>query len=617
MVTYYEPGVVLFVQDETAGIFVYYIGERLALRAGQYVEVTGEAGPGLFSPIIASPKFKSLGDGPRIHPRPSSLAEINLPDRLSLEMAVPPDHITVQVAEYEGHERTRLVGSYIRVRGVVAGNFTGKGQITGFKVFANKLSDVTVIKEAPENPFAAPLLTVRGLRGREARKLIPGLVLTRGIVTLYWPGRALFLQDSEAALEVQARESIEGLEPGSSVEAAGYPGGPVSGAPVLEDALIRKLATEPVPKPVRVSTEDLLHGDYNSRLVEIDADLLEGGNSSSNLCTLILQGQNHHLTALLPLSSSTKWPAVAPGSRLHLTGVCVQEDALGGADPTIRLLLRSSGDIAVISAPPPLPRRGVAIAAAAAGVAMVGLLLTLWRMGQLRAGTEQMQQAQTLLQAEMHQNEEQLRRSMEERERIGRDLHDDIIQSIYAVGLNLEDCRRTVRQSPEKSEARLTSAIDTLNSTLRNVRGFLAGLEPKVLNGREFKTALKSLALTSGDGPTQFQLEVDPAAANRLSPAQATQMLHIAKEAMSNCLRHARASTLAVSLLPTGTGVRMEVIDNGDGFNPEAINANGHGLRNMTARAREIGADFQIVSAMGQGCRILVNLPRRNVNERG
>jgi len=94
-------------------------------------------------------------------------------------------------------------------------------------------------------------------------------------------------------------------------------------------------------------------------------------------------------------------------------------------------------------------------------------------------------------------------------------------------------------------------------------------------------------------------------------------MLHIAKEAMSNCLRHARASTLAVSLLPTGTGVRMEVIDNGDGFNPEAINANGHGLRNMTARAREIGADFQIVSAMGQGCRILVNLPRRNVNERG
>jgi signal transduction histidine kinase len=212
----------------------------------------------------------------------------------------------------------------------------------------------------------------------------------------------------------------------------------------------------------------------------------------------------------------------------------------------------------------------------------------------------------------MHQNEQQLRRSMEERERIGRDLHDDIIQSIYAVGLNLEDCRRVVRQSPQQSEARLTSAIETLNSAMGNVRGFLAGLEPKVLNGREFKTALKSLALTSGDGPTQFKLEVDPSAANRLSSAQATQLLHIAKEAMSNSLRHAQASTLIVSLLPAGTGVRLEVVDNGDGFNPEDLDAKGHGLRNMAARAREIGADLQIVSALSHGCRILVNLPGRN-----
>jgi len=200
---------------------------------------------------------------------------------------------------------------------------------------------------------------------------------------------------------------------------------------------------------------------------------------------------------------------------------------------------------------------------------------------------------------------------------MGRDLHDDIIQSIYAVGLNLEDCRRVVRKSPDQAETRLTSAIDTLNNSIRHVRGFLAGLEPKVFNGREFKTALKSLALTNGDDPTQFQLDVDSTAANRLTPAQATQLLHIAKEAMSNSLRHARPSTLLVSLLPTSTGLRLEVCDNGDGFNPEALDATGHGLRNMTARAREIGADLQIVSAVGQGCRILVNVPQRNGNEHG
>jgi signal transduction histidine kinase len=128
---------------------------------------------------------------------------------------------------------------------------------------------------------------------------------------------------------------------------------------------------------------------------------------------------------------------------------------------------------------------------------------------------------------------------------------------------------------------------------------------------------LKSLALTSGDDPTQFQLEVDPSAANRLNPTQATQLLHIAKEAMSNSLRHARASALVVSLLPTNTGLRLEVFDNGEGFNPQALDAKGHGLRNMTARAREIGADLQIISAAGQGCRILVNVPQRDANENG
>jgi signal transduction histidine kinase len=147
------------------------------------------------------------------------------------------------------------------------------------------------------------------------------------------------------------------------------------------------------------------------------------------------------------------------------------------------------------------------------------------------------------------------------------------------------------------------------------VRGFIAGLEPKILNGREFKTALKSLALTSGDGPAQFQIDVDPAAANRLTSTQATQLLHIAKEAMSNSLRHAHASGLTVSLHSAGTGAHLEICDDGVGFDPAAVGSTGHGLRNMAARAREIGADLQIISSSGQGCRILVTVPHGNSNE--
>jgi len=139
--------------------------------------------------------------------------------------------------------------------------------------------------------------------------------------------------------------------------------------------------------------------------------------------------------------------------------------------------------------------------------------------------------------------------------------------------------------------------------------------EPKVLNGREFKTALKSIALTSGDGPVQFRIEVDPAGANLFSSTQATQLLHIAKEAMSNSLRHAHASGVTVSLRPAGTAIHLEIRDDGAGFDSSAVGSTGHGLRNMAARAEEIGAELQLISAPGRGCRILVTVPRRKLNE--
>ncbi|MGC3960974.1 MAG: sensor histidine kinase [Verrucomicrobiota bacterium] len=214
------------------------------------------------------------------------------------------------------------------------------------------------------------------------------------------------------------------------------------------------------------------------------------------------------------------------------------------------------------------------------------------------------------LQTEMRQSEQQLRRSLEERERIGRDLHDDIIQSIYAAGLSLEDSRRLLRQSPDQAETRLGAAIHTLNDTIRGVRGFIAGLETKVLNGRELKTALKSLALTSADVPTPFQFHVESNAANILTSTQATQLLHIAKEAMSNSLRHAHASHVTVSLQTIDEGIQLEIADDGIGFAPDV--PTGQGLRNMATRAREIGGHLRTISSPGQGCRILIVVPQQN-----
>jgi len=635
-VTFYDPGIGLFVQDETAGIFVYTAAAAVPVEPGHRVVVSGFTNRGRYSPIIDLPQVSLLGPGSQPVPRTVSLAEIYvggldaqwvsltgvvrnqkvLGEGLQLELAVPPHRLNVWVPRLRERRPPRLEGAAVAVRGVVGAQCTEQGQVTGFQIFANSLQDIVAVRASEAGGFSTPTVAIHDLKNPNLRIDGVGRVHIAGAVTLCWPGRALFVQDATGSVELQPKEHLGQLVTGSSVEATGFLG-PVLQPARLEDAVVRSIGTNEPAQPVSVSAEALLQGRHGHDLVQVEATFLDWANSVSNSPALALESQGHLFMALLDLPGSRGLPELERGSRLRLTGVPWSGARDSGIEPIMSLLLRSPEDIKITARPVPVVAApGLSVAIAIAALAGAGLLLSLVYGQKKRQQTLHVLQVQANLQAEMRQGEQQLRRAMEEREQIGRDLHDDIIQSIYAVGLNLEDCRRVIRESPEQAEGRVLTAIHTLNNTIRSVRGFLTGLEPKVLNGREFKTALKSLALTSGDSPTPFQIEVDPVAANRLTSAQATQLLHISKEAMSNSLRHAQATRIVVSLDHQPGVVRLEIRDNGQGFDLEAIGGAGHGLRNMTARAREIGAELQIVSAPGQGCRIVVSVPQRNPNER-
>ena len=631
MVTFYEPGVALFVQDETAGVFVYHTASPLDLKAGQYAEVSGFANSGRFSPIIDSPRIRPIPAGPTIHPQKVSLADIyfgaldaqwveltgivraqkNVGSQLELELAVAPNRIKVWIPHGDEHSRRPLVGNPVRLRGVVGTVCTAQGQLQAFQLFVSGMEDVAVLSEPASDPFSSPLLQVADLKTQHARALGMGRVRAHGVVTLALPGR-IFIQDSTGGLPVFSPGLPNGLTPGDTVEATGFLGS-VLEEPRLEDAVVRKIGPGKPPPPVRVQAEELFHGHHNHELVELEGKAVGQVKPLSNGSILAIQADNHFLTAQLD-SSNPVLIEVQPGSRVQVIGVSHAQDKEAGGEPAVSLLLRAATDLKVIEPPASTRNLAMQVLPTAAILGAAGVVLAMWYIRKQRHQTEHVLQLQASLQAEMKQGQQQLRRSMDERERMGRDLHDDIIQSIYAVGLNLEECRRVLVQTPQQAESRLAAAINMLNGTIRSVRGFITGLEPKVLNGREFRTALKSLALTSGDD-SQFEIEVDPAAAGRLSSTQATHLLHISKEAMSNSLRHAQASSVAVSLYPVSKGIRLEVRDNGAGFHPEKTDGVGHGLRNMTARAREISADLQILSAPGQGCRILVTVPQGNAHE--
>ena len=207
--------------------------------------------------------------------------------------------------------------------------------------------------------------------------------------------------------------------------------------------------------------------------------------------------------------------------------------------------------------------------------------------------------------------EEALRRSLEDRERIALDLHDSIIQSIYSVALGLERCQRLLSDRAKDVMAPLGTAIADLKAVIRELRGYLVGLEPPISNGRELEAALTALVgRIAGPAQAAYRLEVDPLVADHVTGEQAWHFLAVAREAISNSLRHSAATSGRIELRLEVGYVRLIVEDDGKGIPALAPQAPGHGLRNMAARARRLNGRLEIVSHPDQGTRIVFDLPK-------
>ncbi len=203
---------------------------------------------------------------------------------------------------------------------------------------------------------------------------------------------------------------------------------------------------------------------------------------------------------------------------------------------------------------------------------------------------------------------------VEERERIGRDLHDGIIQSLYAVGLSLEDVPDLMGESPREATVRVDRAIESINYAIRDIRNFIFGLRPELLEQADLAASLDALADEFRlNTLIDIDLAVAPGATTDLSPEERTQLLQIARECLSNIARHARATRAEVSVGGSDEGLVMTISDNGRGFDPSAVRGPSHqGLANMRGRTRALGGAIEIDSGPGAGTRIIVRLPPRD-----
>ena len=227
--------------------------------------------------------------------------------------------------------------------------------------------------------------------------------------------------------------------------------------------------------------------------------------------------------------------------------------------------------------------------------------------------------AETALRTYQHGLEQQER--LEERERLAHDLHDGILQSLYAIGLSLDAAKTEPSKVSDETSALLTQSIDELNSVMREVRNFIEELGPQIhseadLPAFELSHSLHALAQSLAHlHGRKVRVSVARAVTAGLSHVQQLEILKLVKEALSNSFRHTEASLVSVSLNRVNGNLRLTVRDNGAGFDVKGKTGQGHGLINMAARAKALSGTLSVQSRSAKGTRVVLDFPKKKSME--
>jgi len=184
---------------------------------------------------------------------------------------------------------------------------------------------------------------------------------------------------------------------------------------------------------------------------------------------------------------------------------------------------------------------------------------------------------------------------LEERDRISKELHDGVIQSIYSVGLSLQGAMSMVDRDPDGTKKRMDEAIGTLDNVVRDVRSYIFALQPKSVEERGLKKAIEELVKDlEVNALAEATVQLSDDALEMIPEFARGDLIQIAREILSNIARHAQASEVSVAcVVREGERVVLTIEDDGVGFDPTMVKR-GHGLTNIEERARRIAGDLAI-----------------------
>ncbi|MGH7989099.1 MAG: PAS domain-containing sensor histidine kinase, partial [Limisphaerales bacterium] len=370
-----------FVQDGTAGIYFSLddLSDNPPLAAGQLVEMEGKTDPGEYAPIVAPSQIQILGRGAFPAAKPvtfeqlasgqedSQFVEIHGIVRAAhfdeaskfflVEIATGGGRLTAYASKLPVAQSGDLVDSTVTVRGVCITRFNRQRQLFDIRLLVPRPTDLVVDVAEASDPFNVPAQPIEKLLQFTPQGPYGHRVKVVGTVIYRQDDDTLYIEDKTEGLYIETKQAGR-LFAGDKVEVLGFP---AKGeyTPMLQDAVFKKIGSEPPPEPARINTDDALKGIYDCRLVRIEATVLDRARHSSEPF-LVLQAAGGFIfhAYLERKSGGTDFAYLQNGSKVAITGVCLIEtgnDWQAGQTwraKSFHILMRSPADIVVLKRPP-------------------------------------------------------------------------------------------------------------------------------------------------------------------------------------------------------------------------------------------------------------------------
>lgn len=641
-------GVAFVLQDETEGIYVQAPPDLVAgLERGDLLELEGVTDPGGFAPFVVARDLNKIGRGRIPEPLRVSLDQLSAGQmdakwveisgivrsvapkepgdtappppgtlyaprdeptvakdgKVKLKLAAGNARVMVEICEEDAEG---LIDAEVRLRGLSFNLHNSNRQFVRPFVQVPCGVEVAVLWRPPESPLDTPPRPVETLLRFEQLNHKQGhRVHVRGVVIHHRLGSELWVRDGNHSLRVETAQT-EALRPGDEVDVLGFPAlGEYS--PILQDAVFTKRAFQTPPAPeVLENVSSALQHDAN--LVQLEARLVEA-RSFPNVAEFTLEWQDAVIRATMQLQAGESVPADwLPGSVVAVAGVCSvvadEPGPLGGlwVPRAFELLLRSPADLSVLQTPPWWNAERVAWLLFGFLAVAVGAIAAITLASRRRLKEQDHRRAMA---------EAEFSAILNERNRVAREIHDTLSQSLGAISMQLELARTHAGELGQAVRTHLGTAHRLARSALAEARDSIWNMRSQVLEKCDIGEALERVLkqLTEGTG-VKSTVSVE-GARRRLPPLVENNLLRIGQEAITNASKHAQPSRIDVKLVLERRRVRLTVEDDGAGFVSGAKPSEGRpsfGLVGMRERAELLGGTVEIQSEPGRGTRVEVEV---------